>query len=131
LRAMTRKITWYQAAETIGISDRQMRRWGERYQEFGYDRLFDRRRGQPHPHSLAQVSVHRTDANLGHSAEPLRIFNRHRGSGHPLSPATPPYMRVRIRRFSSVELGHVQQPRKTERVEVCNRKCRLQGRAVG
>ena|ERR1700741_1083285 len=68
LRAMTRKITWYQAAETIGISDRQMRRWGERYQEFGYDRLFDRRRGQPHLHSLAQVSVHRTDANLGHSA---------------------------------------------------------------
>src|SRR5579863_9455838 len=57
--------------------------------------------------------------------------NRHRGSGHPLSPATPPYMRVRIRRFSSVELGHVQQPWKTERIEVSNRKCRLQGRAVG
>jgi len=28
--------------------------------------------------------------------------NRHRGSGHPLSPATPPYMRVRIRRFSEL-----------------------------
>src|SRR5258708_12341881 len=57
--------------------------------------------------------------------------NRHRGSGRPLSPATPPYMRVRIRRFSSVELEHVQQPRKTERIEVSNRKCGLQGRAVG
>jgi transposase len=38
-----------QAAEIIGISDRQMRRWRERYEEFGYDGLFDRRRGQPSP----------------------------------------------------------------------------------
>src|SRR5271169_5607118 len=58
-------------------------------------------------------------------------LNRHRGSGHPLSPATPPYMRVRIRRFSSVELKQIQQSRKTERIEVSNRKCGLQGRAVG
>jgi len=47
LRAMARKITWYQAAEIIGISDRHMRRWRERYEEFGYDGLSDRRRGQP------------------------------------------------------------------------------------
>src|ERR1035437_8895616 len=40
-------------------------------------------------------------------------------------------MRARIRRFSSVELGHGQQPRKTERVEVSNRKSEEQGRAVG
>jgi len=45
LRAMARKITWWQAAEIIGISDRHMRRWRERYEEFGYDGLFDRRRG--------------------------------------------------------------------------------------
>src|ERR1700736_4530841 len=31
------------------------------------------------------------------------IANRDRGSGHPLAPPTPPYKRVRIRRFS--ELG--------------------------
>jgi hypothetical protein len=30
LRAMAKKITWWQAAEIIGISDRQMRRWRER-----------------------------------------------------------------------------------------------------
>ena len=47
LRAMAKKITWWQAAEIIGISDRHMRRWRERYEEFGYDGLFDRRRGQP------------------------------------------------------------------------------------
>ena len=30
LRAMAKRITWWQAAEIIGISDRQMRRWRER-----------------------------------------------------------------------------------------------------
>jgi hypothetical protein len=49
LRALAKKITWWQAAEIIGISDRHMRRWRERYEEFGYDGLFDRRRGKPSP----------------------------------------------------------------------------------
>jgi len=30
LQALAKKITWWQAAEIIGISDRQMRRWRER-----------------------------------------------------------------------------------------------------
>ena len=47
LRAMAKKITWWQAAETIGISDRSMRRWRERYEQHGYDGLLDRRRGKP------------------------------------------------------------------------------------
>lgn len=37
LRAMA-KITWWQPAEIVGISDRKMRRWRERYEEHGYDR---------------------------------------------------------------------------------------------
>ena len=49
LRAMAKKITWWQAAEIIGISDRQMRRWKQRYEEHGYDGLYDRRRGKPSP----------------------------------------------------------------------------------
>lgn len=49
LRAMGKKITWWQAAEIIGISDRQMRRWHRRYEKFGYDGLWDRRRGGPSP----------------------------------------------------------------------------------
>jgi len=49
LRAMAKKITWWQAAEIIGLSDRSMRRWRERYEEFGYDGLFDRRQGKPSP----------------------------------------------------------------------------------
>src|SRR5271169_2620731 len=37
LRAMAKRITWWQAAEIIGISDRSMRRWRERYEQHGYD----------------------------------------------------------------------------------------------
>ena len=39
LRAMAKKITWWQAAEIVGMSDRQMRRLRWRY---GYDGLLDR-----------------------------------------------------------------------------------------
>jgi len=47
LRAIAKKITWWQAAEIIGISDRSMRRWRERYEQFGFDGLLDRRRCRP------------------------------------------------------------------------------------
>jgi hypothetical protein len=69
LRAMARKITWFQAAEILGITDRHMRRWRERYEESGYDGLFDRRRGQPSPKACAP-------ANRGASAGavPGKVF---------------------------------------------------------
>jgi transposase len=47
LRAVAKKITWWQAAEIIGISDRSMRRWRERYEQHGFDGLLDRRRCRP------------------------------------------------------------------------------------
>ena len=47
LQAMAKRIMWWQAAEILGISDRHMRRWRERYDEEGYDGLFDRRCGKP------------------------------------------------------------------------------------
>src|SRR2546422_8299521 len=53
LRAMAKRITWWQAAEIVGISDRWMRRWRERYQEFGYDGLFDKRRGKASPRRVS------------------------------------------------------------------------------
>jgi hypothetical protein len=42
LRAVGKKITWWQAAEIIGISDRQMRRWHRRYEKWGYESLSHR-----------------------------------------------------------------------------------------
>src|SRR6266540_724649 len=57
LRAMAKRITWRQAAEIMGISERHMRRWRERYEEFGYDGLFDRRRGKPSPQRVPMALV--------------------------------------------------------------------------
>ena len=57
LRAMAKKLTWWQAAEIIGISDRQMPRWHERFEEFGYDGLLDRRRGRPSPKRVPPAEV--------------------------------------------------------------------------
>ena len=57
LRAMAKKITYWQAAEIIGISDRSTRRWRERYEEHGYDGLFDRRWGQPSPKRVPLATV--------------------------------------------------------------------------
>ncbi len=47
LKAMAKRITWWAAAEIIGVTDRTMRRWRERIQEGGYDGLADRRKGRP------------------------------------------------------------------------------------
>ena len=57
LRAMARKITWFQAAEIVGFSDRHLRRLRERYQELGEDGLFDRRRGKPSPQRVPWATV--------------------------------------------------------------------------
>ena len=53
LRAVDGRLKWYQAAEILGISVRQMRRWKERYERAGYDGLFDRRRQRPSPKRVA------------------------------------------------------------------------------
>jgi transposase len=52
LKAMAKKITWWAAAEIIGISDRSMRRWRERLEEGGYAGLMDRRKGKASTHRV-------------------------------------------------------------------------------
>ena len=47
LRATSGKIKWWQAAELIGISERQMRRWRKRLEDQGPKGLLDRRRRTP------------------------------------------------------------------------------------
>jgi transposase len=49
LKAMAGSLKWWEAAEIIGVSDRTMRRWRERYQDGGYDGLYDRRKRRPSP----------------------------------------------------------------------------------
>ena len=69
LKAMAKKITWMAAAEIAGITDRTMRRIKQRYQEFGYNGLFDQRRGKR--------SVHRGsagDSREGAGTVPGEVF---------------------------------------------------------
>jgi transposase len=49
LKAMAGKLKWWEAAEIIGVTDRTMRRWRERYQEHGYSGLWDHRKRSPSP----------------------------------------------------------------------------------
>jgi transposase len=57
LRAMAKRITWFQAAEILNISCRQMQRWKTRFEHEGYEGLFDRRRGLPSPKRVPLETV--------------------------------------------------------------------------
>lgn len=59
LKAMAKKITWMAAAEIVGVTDRTMRRMKQRYEEFGYDGLFDQRRGKRSVHRVAMETAER------------------------------------------------------------------------
>jgi transposase len=81
LQAMAKKITWWQAAEILGISDRHMRRWRERYVEQGYNGLLDRRRGKPSRRRVPVATVEEVfalyrekyfDLNVQHFHEKLQ-----------------------------------------------------------
>ncbi len=52
LKAIAKQITRMAAAEIAGVSDRTMRRIKQRYEEFGYDGLFDQRRGKRSIHRI-------------------------------------------------------------------------------
>ncbi len=72
LRAVSRQITWIQAAEIIGVRPRTMRRWRERYEAHGYDGLYDRRLKRPSPKRVPLATVERV---LGLYREQYFDFN--------------------------------------------------------
>jgi transposase len=81
LKAMAKKITWWEAAEIIGVTDRTMRRWRERLDEHGYSGLADRRKGKPSDKRVPLATVEQVlrlyqesyyDLNIRHFHEKLR-----------------------------------------------------------
>ena len=81
LKAMAGKLKWWEAAEIIGVTDRTMRRWRERYQEHGYSGLWDYRKRSPSPKRIAVEVLERVlqlyrekyfDFNVQHFHEKLR-----------------------------------------------------------
>jgi transposase len=67
LRATAGKIKWWQAAEMIGISERQMRRWKKRYEASGFDGLLDRRSGVPNRRRVPQARQSKLSACIENS----------------------------------------------------------------
>jgi hypothetical protein len=91
LKAIAKRNTWMAAAEIAGVSDRTMRRIKQRYEEFGYDGLFDQRRGKRSIHRIPLEIVEQVlslyqekyfDFSVLHFHEKLRTV--HRSPGEPL-----------------------------------------------
>src|SRR5437588_5679831 len=59
LRALDGKLTWLQAADILGRSPRSIRRLRWKFQQYGYDGLFDRRRQTPSPKRAPVAEVQR------------------------------------------------------------------------
>jgi len=81
LKAMAKKISWWEAAEIIGVTDRTMRRWRERLERDGYTGLVDRRQAKPSDKRVPVAQVEEVlrlyreeyfDLNLRHFHEKLK-----------------------------------------------------------
>jgi len=81
LRAVSKQITWIQAAEILGMSDRNMRRYRNRLEKGGYDGMIDRRTRRPSPKRVPMEQLERVltlyrekyfDFNVRHFHEKLR-----------------------------------------------------------
>jgi transposase len=81
LKAMGKTLTWIEAAEIAGMSVRNMQRMRQRYQEHGYNGLYDQRRGKRSYHRVPMETAERVlalyqeryfDFNVRHFHEKLR-----------------------------------------------------------
>src|SRR5689334_16715988 len=81
LKAMAKRLTWMQAAEIAGMSVRNMQRKRQAYIDYGYNGLFDRRRGKNSYHRVPMEKAERVlalyqqkypDFNVRHFHEKLR-----------------------------------------------------------
>ena len=81
LKAMAKKITWWSAAEILGVTDRTMRRWREKLETDGYAGLADRRKGKPSAQRIPLATIEKVlglyketyyDLNIRHFHEKLQ-----------------------------------------------------------
>src|SRR5262245_40228010 len=81
LQAMAKKITWWQAAEILGVSARTMRRWKWQYDQHGFRGIRDQRKGKPSWRKVPMEEVNRVlalyreqyyDLNVRHFHEKVR-----------------------------------------------------------
>ena len=81
LKAMAKKLTWIEAAEITGLSVRTMQRKRQGYIDYGYNGLFDQRRGKRSYHRVPMETAEKVlglyrdkyaDFNVRHFHEKLR-----------------------------------------------------------
>src|SRR5579872_343103 len=81
LRAIAKKLTWIEAAEIAGMSVRNMQRKRQAYIDYGYNGLFDQRRGKRSHHRVAMETAEKVlalyqdkypDFNVRHFHEKLK-----------------------------------------------------------
>jgi len=81
LRAMSKQLTWMQAAEILGVTDRTIRRMRKEWEEGGFDGLFDRRTQTPSPKRVPVAELEKvlelyreqySDFNVRHFHEKLQ-----------------------------------------------------------
>lgn len=79
-RALSGEINWIQAAEILGMTDRHLRRWRNKWEKYGYEDLFDRRMKRPSPKRVALADLEQVlqlyrekyfDLNVKHFVEKL------------------------------------------------------------
>ena len=74
MRAMAKRITWWQAAEILGVSPRTMRRMRQNWEEVGYDGLFDRRKQRPSPKRVPVKELEQVLARISHQLRMRAVF---------------------------------------------------------
>jgi len=72
MRAMAKRITWWQAAEILGVSTRTIRRMKRNWNRVGFDGLYDHRHHRPSP---KRVPVHTLEKVLELYREKYSDFN--------------------------------------------------------
>jgi len=81
MRAMAKRITWWQAAEILGVSTRTIRRMKRNWKKAGFDGLYDHRWKRPSPKRVPVKELEKvlelfrekySDFNVRHFHEKLR-----------------------------------------------------------
>jgi transposase len=81
MRAMAKRITWWQAAEILGVSSRTIRRMKRNWKRAGFDGLYDHRHHRPSPKRVPVKILEKvlelyretySDFNVRHFHEKLR-----------------------------------------------------------
>src|SRR5262244_1982068 len=77
LRAMAKRMTWWQAAEILGITDRSMRRWRARMEKEGFRGVMDRRVGRKSPQRVRVLRTESCASSFGNKCSPFNVTHLH------------------------------------------------------